>query len=115
VNGRNCSPYKDLQFKLVWLINCDNFVKSRWLRESGVTQKETTVVLVDEPIVAESEQWLISCENCAKHPVISFVYLLDALTGCEPSETEYLMCRPARCPRCNGNVCETTLVSLGNA
>jgi hypothetical protein len=111
----NSRYYNHLPFKPVWLINCDSFVNSEARRESGVTQKETTIVLVDEPIVAETEQWLSACENCAEYPAIALVYLLDALTGCEPSVTEYLMCRPARCPSCRSNVCETTLVSLGTA
>jgi len=81
-----------------------------------VVQKPMIMVLVDEPTLAETEQWLSACEHCAGHAAIAFVYLLDALMECEePALTEYVLSRPARCPRCFSDVSETTLVSLGTA
>jgi len=84
------------------------------MRQLTLTEKHKTVVLVDEATVAETEQWLSACERCVDQAAIAFVYLLDALMECE-AVTEYLMCRPARCPNCSGEVSETTLVNLGSA
>jgi hypothetical protein len=45
-------------------------------------------------------------ENAA----VALDYVLDALMGCDPLITEYLMCRPARCPACSREIGEKTLV-----
>jgi len=68
------------------------------------------IVLVDECTVAKTEALISGCERCNEAAEISFDYLLDAVSGCDPSNTEYLMCRPARCPSCHGAVCEKTLI-----
>src|SRR6266404_1825567 len=70
------------------------------------------IVLVDEDTVAETQQCLSGCESCAENADITFDYLLDQITGCDPA-TNYLMCRPANCPSCSRDVTEKTLVVAG--
>jgi hypothetical protein len=70
----------------------------------------TNIVLLSESQIIEAEDFVVGCERCANHAEISFDYLLDALTGSDPSNTEYLMPRPARCPHCLCDVTEKTLV-----
>jgi hypothetical protein len=77
-----------------------------------LTIEETDIVLIDETTVSETEHWISSCEQCADQTPIAFDYLLDALTGCDPQITEYVMCRPARCPFCDSEITEKTLVSV---
>ena len=74
--------------------------------------EEIDIVLVDEAVVLEAEQWLSACERCVDNAAIAVDYLLDALTGCNPAVTEYLMCRAARCPSCFAELNEKTLVQV---
>jgi hypothetical protein len=73
--------------------------------------EETNVVLVHEDLLTEAEQWIACCEHCYERCEHSFDQILDALTECDPANTEYLMCREAKCPRCHNSVTEKTLVS----
>ena len=70
------------------------------------------VAFVEEPTVFGAEYHLSGCENCTEAASIPFDYLLDALTGCDPRLTEYLMSRLAQCPRCLGGINEKTLVAI---
>ena len=74
--------------------------------------EEIDIALVDESLLALAEKWLSACERCAENAVVALDYVLDALTGSDPSRTEYVMCRPARCPFCLGEITEKTLVAL---
>src|SRR5262249_30015104 len=62
--------------------------------------ERTNVVLVDELQRIEAQGFIIACEYCADEADISFDYLLDAVTGRDPSVTEYIMSQPAKCPQC---------------
>ena len=72
--------------------------------------EEINLVLVDGPTVDAAEPFIAACERCDQDAEISFDYLLDELTGSDPSRTEYLMYRVARCPRCQAEVTEKTLI-----
>jgi hypothetical protein len=74
------------------------------------TVEELNIVLIDEKKLREAQQWVTACEQCAEDTPITFDYVLDAVTGCSPSTTEYVMCRPAKCPVCSGMITEKTLV-----
>jgi hypothetical protein len=73
--------------------------------------EETNIVLVNEDLLTEAEEWIGSCEHCYENCEHSFDQILDALTECDPTNTDYLMCREAKCPRCHSSVTEKTLVS----
>jgi hypothetical protein len=68
------------------------------------------VVLIDDRTVEEAQSLISGCERCAKEAEISFDYVLDELTGSDPTRTEYLMSHSARCPRCLADVTEKTLI-----
>jgi hypothetical protein len=74
--------------------------------------EKARVVLVNDAIVAETRQYVSACEHCAENAGISFDYLLDSITGCDPT-TDYLICRPATCPCCSRELTEKTLVVAG--
>ena len=73
--------------------------------------EETNVVLIHEDVLSEAEGWIASCEHCDEDCEHSFDQILDSLTACDPTSTEYFMCREAACPRCQSSVTEKTLVS----
>jgi len=74
--------------------------------------EDVDIVLIDEVDVREVEHWLAACQHCAENATLALEYVLDAVTGCQPEATEYMMCRPARCPSCSGYVTEKTLVAV---
>ena len=77
----------------------------------NLSPEAVDVVLVDEGVLLEAQGYLDACEHCAPNAAaMTFDYLLDAVTGSDPTLTEYLMWRPARCPRCRREVTEKTLV-----
>jgi hypothetical protein len=74
--------------------------------------EEINIVLLDENIVEEAEQWVLGCEHCTDVAILELDYVLDAITGCDPQVTEYVMCRPAQCPFCSSEVQEKTRVAV---
>ena len=74
--------------------------------------EDVNIVLVGEALLSELELWLSACERCVSNAVITLDYVLDALTGADPQVTEYVMCRPTRCPTCSSQINEKTLVAL---
>jgi len=55
-----------------------------------------------------------SCEHC--HPDdadIPFDWILDRVTGSNPSVTDYILEAPAKCPNCRREIFEKTLVEPG--
>jgi hypothetical protein len=70
------------------------------------------IFLADGPTLFEAMQWVSGCERCSDHALIRFDYILDAVTGANPTATEYVMCRPARCPCCGGQITERTQISV---
>jgi len=72
--------------------------------------EEMTVRLVGENLRAAAQSMISGCDQCCDCPEITFDCILDELTGCDPKSTEYILCRPARCPRCRRDVTERTIV-----
>jgi hypothetical protein len=72
----------------------------------------TDIVLIDESTISEAEQYIVACENCAYYAGMALEYVLDTLTACDPSVTQYVMIRPARCPLCSNQITEKTLVAV---
>jgi hypothetical protein len=74
--------------------------------------EDMNIVLIEEAVLLEALSWASGCENCAENAFTTFDYLLDAVTGFDPTITEYVMWRPALCPRCSGEVTEKTQVAI---
>ena len=89
-------------------------MKEKPVRQSPVRAsiEELRIVLLDENTLTEIERYIGACERCAGHAAIELNYLLDGLTGCDPTVTTYLMCRPARCRSCSATITEKTLVAV---
>jgi len=87
---------------------------SSWKSSGSIKNavQDLNVKLIDESVLIETLRWVSGCERCAVNAVIGFDYLLDALTGADPTTTEYIMCRPIRCPKCSGPITEKTHVSI---
>ncbi len=68
------------------------------------------IVVVKEYDIAEAEAFVRGCELCCPMATIPFDYVLDAIMECDPTVTEYVMCRCAQCPCCSGAIAEKTLI-----
>ena len=71
---------------------------------------DTDVILVDEAVLAEAACWITGCQRCTKGAEMTFDYVLDAVVDSEDPNTEYVMCRPVHCPRCQREVTEKTFI-----
>jgi hypothetical protein len=72
---------------------------------------EINLVFVDEITLFEAERFISGCESCLPEVAeITFDYILDEITGCDPTITDYTICHPARCRRCRNEVLPKTLV-----
>jgi hypothetical protein len=83
----------------------------RLLKEFEPPLADTEIVFVDDDVLLEAQDLMTGCERCADYAEIACDYLLDALTGSDPTKTEYLLPRPAHCPHCSAEVTEKTLVT----
>ena len=76
-----------------------------------VSIEETDVVFVNRETLAEAEDFIAACEHCQPaRAEIGFEQVLDSLTGCDPTVTEYVICHAAQCPNCRHEVMEKTLI-----
>jgi hypothetical protein len=72
--------------------------------------EQIQIVLINEMALMDAQHCVAACEYCSEIAAISFDYLLDALTGSDPTVTEYIMCRPAHCPSCFCKLTEKTRI-----
>jgi hypothetical protein len=79
-------------------------------RYFDVCDEDQDVVFVDESTLLDAEGFIAACEHCSERAEMPFDQLLDAITGCDPSKTEYVICHAARCGACEHDVMEKTLI-----
>jgi hypothetical protein len=69
------------------------------------------ILLVRAFIVRKADWRIESCEHCNPEGAeLPFADILNQVTGSDPSVTDYLLERPAKCPNCRRDVLEKTLV-----
>ena len=69
------------------------------------------MITVDEAMVRAAEKRIKSCEYCnPQGSAIPFDVVLDRVTGSDPSVTDYIPEKPAKCPQCRREILEKTLV-----
>jgi len=72
------------------------------------------VVLIDARTLRHAEKLMIGCESCCPDDAeLPFDNILDRVTGCDPSVTDYVLEVPAKCPHCRRDINEKTLVEPG--
>ena len=74
------------------------------------THEEHRVVLPEDADIRKAEKMIVGCDVCSEYAEIPFDNILDRVTGCDPSVTDYLMEKPATCPRCYRDIREKTLI-----
>jgi len=80
------------------------------LKEFEMSWEETNVLLIDEAMLSQAQALVSGCGRCITDSEMTFDYILDELTSSDPAVTEYVLCHPAKCPRCAGEITEKTFV-----
>ncbi len=80
------------------------------IQDRKPSPEQVDVVLIEEFVLLQAQDYVRACERCDATSTITFDYLLDELSGCDPARTEYLMRRPVKCMRCDGQITEKTLI-----
>ena len=69
--------------------------------ESCAAWNRPNVVLVDSETLRKAQLQISSCEACAPtNAKVLFDEILDDLTGCDPSSTDYEFAKAVPCPCC---------------
>ena len=72
---------------------------------------QQNVVLIHATNLHEAERLIESYEHCNPEGAeIPFDNILDRITGSDPSVTDYVLERPAKCPNCKREILEKTLI-----
>jgi len=74
--------------------------------------EDQKIVLVEQQTVRKAERIILSCERCSSDADIPFSEILDRLTGLVPDVTDYLLEKPASCPKCYRAITEKTFVEV---
>ena len=69
--------------------------------------EQQNVVLVEAATLRNAELMIDSCEHCnPREAEIPFDNILDRITGSDPSVTDYIFERAAKCPWCRREILE---------
>jgi len=74
------------------------------------TPEQQNVVLIDAATLQKAQPIIASCKVCSEEAELPFDYILDRLTGSDPSVTDYVLEVAARCLQCGAEITEKTLV-----
>ena len=80
------------------------------MNHRAIGLEEINVMVLGDATVNFALVFVAGCEHCGEHAGLSFDYLLDAVTGCEASATEYFIGRLPKCPRCFAEITEKTFI-----
>ena len=72
--------------------------------------EQQNVDLIDAATLQKAQRMINGYEACSEDAEIPFDNILDRLTGSDPSVTDYVLERPARCLQCGAEITEKTLV-----
>ncbi|PYS35345.1 MAG: hypothetical protein DMG14_27200 [Acidobacteria bacterium] len=68
------------------------------------------ILALSTATIRRAQEVISSCEACNKEAELPFDWVLDEVTGCDRSTTDYFLTEAARCPRCGYTIIEKTLV-----
>ena len=69
------------------------------------------ILVVGPGTRTKARSLLLGCESCDADAEFPFDWVLDQVTGADPSSTDYLIDDLVSCPWCGGPIGEKTLVN----
>ena len=73
--------------------------------------EDKIIVLISESELRRAERLISSCEECKPgNAEVPFDTILDFVTDSNPAVTHYILEKPGRCPNCQRDILEKTLV-----
>ena len=83
------------------------------MTEFNPAPEDQNIVLIDARTLLQAERFIAGCQSCNPEDAqVPFDALLDSVTGNNPAVTDYILSKPAKCPRCKGPILEKTLVEV---
>jgi hypothetical protein len=77
--------------------------------------EQQNIIVIGAATLWEAEELLESCEHCnATGAEIPFDWILDRVTGCDSTITDYILESPGKCSNCRRPIVEKTLVKPGD-
>ena len=75
------------------------------------TPGKRVVVFIEREVIRNAEGSIESCEHCnPERADLPFVVILDLMRGSDPKITDYVLEVAAKCPQCDREIFEKTLV-----
>ena len=76
-----------------------------------VPPERQNIIVVASSTLYQAQQLVESCEHCNwMGAEIPFDWILDRVTECDSTSTDYIIEIPAKCPNCRRPIFEKTLV-----
>ena len=69
-----------------------------------------TFISVSRATLLRAQSEINGCEGCTEAADRPFTWVLDRVSGQDQTVVDYILSEPAKCPRCQGEVFEETLV-----
>jgi len=76
------------------------------------TSLKPEIVPVDAAMLQRLEKLILGCHMCSPFAEVPLFVILDRLRDAPTARTQYILERPARCPRCKRQMTEHTLVDM---
>lgn len=72
------------------------------------------IALIDVATMRKAEHLIEGCEECSDLAEVPFDSILDCLNDSDTLVTDYLLEKPAKCPKCFREIREKTLVAASS-
>ena len=69
------------------------------MKRQDVPPERLNIIVIASSTLYQAQQLIESCEHCnARGAEIPFDWLLDRITGCDSTVTDYILETPGKCP-----------------
>jgi hypothetical protein len=81
------------------------------MKRHDVPPERQNIIVIASSTLYHAQQLVESCEHCTSMAAeIPFDWILDRVTGCDSTVTDYIIEILAKCPNCRRPIFEKTLI-----